>query len=75
MTKFFSRLSLGTALIFGQSAAQAHSPDGTVLSAFHLISAPDHLGLVVFAMLLLATITSRLLERRKPRGIKISSED
>ena len=75
MTKFFSRLSLGTALIFGQSAAQAHSPDGTVLSVFHLISAPDHLGLVIFAMLLLATIASRLLERRKTRAIKISSED
>lgn len=75
MTNFFNRLTLGTALIFGQSAAQAHSPDSTVLSVFHLISAPDHLGLVVFAMLLLATIASRLLERRKTRAIKISSED
>tara|TARA_B110000459_G_C16225641_1_gene322743 strand:+ start:136 stop:363 length:228 start_codon:yes stop_codon:yes gene_type:complete len=75
MTKFFSRLTLGTALIFGQSAAQAHSPDGSVISVLHLISAPDHLGLVIFAMLLLATIASRLLERRKTRAIKISSED
>lgn len=75
MNQLFSRLTLGTALTFGQSAAQAHSPDGTVLSVFHLISAPDHLGLVVFAMLLLATIASRFLERRKTRAIKISTED
>jgi hypothetical protein len=75
MTKIFNRLTMGTALIFGQSAAQAHSPDGTVISVFHLISAPDHLGLVVFAMLLLATVASRLLERRKTRAIKISTED
>ena len=75
MTQFFNRLAMGTVLIFGQSSAQAHSPDGTVISVFHLISAPDHLGLVVFAMLLLATITSRLLERRKNRAIKFSIED
>lgn len=75
MTPFFNRLTLGTALVFGQSAAQAHSADGTVASVFHLISAPDHLGVVVFAVLLVCSLGSRLLERKRARAVKINAED
>ena len=75
MTRLFNRLTLGTALVLAQSAAQAHNPDGTVASVFHLISAPDHLGVVVFAVLLVCTLGSRLMERKRARAVKINTED
>jgi len=71
MTPLFNRLSIIAVFIFGQSAAQAHNPDGTVTSVFHFITSPDHLSLTGFLALALCCAALRLKDARKARTVKL----
>lgn len=54
MTHLLKKIALAVLFLFGQSAVQAHNPDGTATSVMHFFTAADHLGLLVFFALVLS---------------------
>jgi hypothetical protein len=57
-------------VIFGQSAVQAHNPDGSLPSVMHFITAPHHLVFIVLFSVLLCIATLRLKKNIKTYPVK-----
>ncbi len=70
MTHLFKRITVIGLGVFGQSAAQAHNSDGSISSAFHFITAPDHLGLAALVAALFSAAYLRLKKSTIIRATK-----
>jgi len=70
MNHFFKHITIIGLGVFGQSAVQAHNSDGSISSAFHFITAPDHLGLAALLVVLLSAAFVRLQKTKKMSAAK-----
>jgi hypothetical protein len=71
MTYLLNRLTVTTALIVGQSSAQAHNSDSSASSVMHFFTAPDHLSLSAFLLVALCAAALRLKKTDSRRAIKL----
>ena len=70
MNNLFKSITIIVLGVFGQSAAQAHDSDGSISSAFHFITAPDHLGMATLLVVLLSAAFVRLQKTKKMSAAK-----
>jgi hypothetical protein len=70
MNNLFKRITVIGLCLLGQSSVQAHNSDGSISSAFHFITAADHLGLIVLFAALLSAAYLRLQKSKMIRATK-----
>lgn len=70
MRKLLNRMAVIGLAVFGQSAVQAHSADGSLPSVLHFITAPDHLGFTVLFVVLLCAAAARSQKNPKTYSVK-----
>jgi hypothetical protein len=70
MNNLFKPATLISLSVLGSSTVQAHNSDGSISSAFHFITAPDHLGLAALLTVLLSATYLRLQKSKIIRATK-----
>jgi hypothetical protein len=70
MNNLFKPATLISLSVLGSSTVQAHNSDGSISSAFHFITAPDHLGLAALLTVLLSATYLRLQKSKTIRATK-----
>lgn len=70
MNNFLKRLTVIGFFLVGQSTVQAHNSDGSISSAFHFITAPDHLGLAALVAVLFSAAYLRLQKTKMTGATK-----